>query len=41
LPDQGTISVIDARTQTVTTTIGYPPGTATSPASVAVVDVRP
>jgi YVTN family beta-propeller protein len=41
LPDGGTISVIDAQTQMVTTTISSPAGTPASPASVAVANVRP
>jgi YVTN family beta-propeller protein len=40
-PDQGSISVIDVQTQMVTATISYPAGTAVSPASVAVANVRP
>jgi YVTN family beta-propeller protein len=40
-PDEGTISVVDAQTHAVTTTIGYPAGTPVSPASVAVANVPP
>jgi DNA-binding beta-propeller fold protein YncE len=40
-PDGGSISVINAQTQAVTTTISYPPGTPAAPASVAVANIRP